>query len=151
MHGRLRTLAFIVGLSSVPFQAAPARAEAFCELIGTSGVFSIADGKDQNREWRFIVEGVTYTSDRFDKVKQTTKMVKKANGTKVKETVLIFKDKTSITRTPNDDNGKSVDVVILGQISDSDRSGDVTLTDHSNHLKYKIVDPNGGLKTSCDS
>jgi len=140
-----------VGLSSLPLQAAPTHAEAFCELIGTSGVFSIADGKDANREWRFIVEGVTYTSDRFDKVKQRTKTVKKANGTKVTETVLTFKDKSSVTRTPNDDNGKAVDAFILGQISDSDRSGDVTLTDRTNGLKYKIVDPNGGVKTSCDA
>jgi hypothetical protein len=149
MHGRLRALALIVGLSAIPFQASPTHADEVCEVVGTAGVFRIADGKDTDRQWRFIADGMIYSSDRFDKLNLSTTKVKKSNGKTVKETVLAFKDKSSVTRTPNDDNGAAVDVVLTGTIAESDRSGEIILTDRTNAKEYKITDPSGGFKIAC--
>lgn len=157
MHGRLRALALMVGLSALPLQASPTHANV-CEIVGTNGSLIVNSGSSTNRSWRIFIEGVTYQSDTFDKLtvekrskKSTSKKSsnKKKKSSSSKENVVVFKDSSGITRTPNNDVVKTVDATIKGEINETAASGFVVIKDRTNNRDYRIEDPSQGTALSC--
>ncbi|HEX3247120.1 MAG TPA: hypothetical protein VHX16_17065, partial [Chloroflexota bacterium] len=147
-NGRFRAAALIAGLMALPLQASPTFADS-CELVSTNGSLDI---NGLSRSWHINVDGVTYQSDSFDKLTRQTRKHVIRNGkskTTVKETILTFKDSTDITRTPNNDVGKTVEANIKGEINEDQDTGFVTLKDQSNQRKFRIDDPAHGLPISC--
>jgi hypothetical protein len=148
MKGRLRAAALIAGLMALPFQASPTFADS-CELVSTNGSLDI---NGLSRSWRMNVDGVTYESDSFDKLTRQTRKRIVMDGklkTRVKETILTFVDSSAITRTPNDDVGKTVEAKIKGEINEDQDTGFVTLKDQSNQRKFRLNDPARGLPINC--
>lgn len=129
-------LAIAVAVSAVPFNVSPAWADD-CEIASSGNVFSINAAA---QSWKLIVDGATYTSEKFDKFK------KKSN----KKTQLFrFKDKSNVTRTPNNDGGIAVSVSLAGEINETDRSGSLSLRDKTNGRDYSISDGSNGPKIEC--
>ncbi|MFN0070010.1 MAG: hypothetical protein ACKVVP_00800 [Chloroflexota bacterium] len=147
MHGKLRALALMVGLSALPLQVTPTFAES-CDLIGANSSFTISDGTGTSRSWRFIVDGVVYQSDTFDMLeKQKKKKTSSKNNTL--KVLFVFKDEKGITRSPNDEPTMSVSASIQGEINENQDSGTLTLRDRTTNKKYRIDDPSGGLAINC--
>ena len=148
MNGRLRAAALIAGLMALPLQASPTFADS-CELVSTNASLNV---NGLSRSWRLNVDGVTYESDAFDNITRQSRKRIVRNGklkTTVKETILSFKDSSAITRTPNNDVGKTVEATIKGEINEDQDTGFVTLKDHSNQRKFRIEDPAQGLPINC--
>ena len=132
----LASLAIAVSVSAVPFNVSPAWADD-CEILSGGNVFSVNTAA---QSWKLIVDGAIYTSEKFDKFKKKSS----------KKTQLFrFKDKSNVTRTPNNDSGVAVSVSLAGEINETDRSGSLSLRDKTNGKEYTINDGSNGPKIEC--